>query len=243
MYNLHMQKISFTVDGQKLIGTLLYPKKVKQKNPAILFLHGWKSRQKRHIERALHLVELGFICMTFDLRGHGESEGDRTQLSIKNYLTDVVAAYDFMTEQNNVDSDQIGVVGSSFGGYLGILLTRKRSVKWLALQAPANYPDKNFEDPKPDDPSPIFPWRAEPKAYNEVRSLKSIHEYQHKVLLVESEDDEFIPHQTIENYKNALKDKSNITYFFIKNGDHGLRSGNSNEQYMHILREWFKDKI
>src|SRR5581483_10888284 len=100
----YMQDVTYTVEGQTLHGSLLYPEKVKPKNPAILFLHGWKSSQKRHIERAKHLVALGFVCMTFDLQGHGESEGDRAILSIENYLSDVIAAYDFLKKQKDVDA-------------------------------------------------------------------------------------------------------------------------------------------
>ena len=237
-----MKKITFTVHGQKLQGNLFYPEKVKPKNPAILLLHGWKSSQKRHIERAEHLVALGFICMTFDLRSHGVSEGDRSKLSIENYLTDVLAAYDFLKTQKYVNADHIGVIGSSFGGYLGSLLTSKRSVKWLALQAPANYPDEGFEDPKPDDPAPIFPWRAEPKSYMEVQSLNAIHEYPNEILIVESEYDEFVPKQTIENYKNTIKNKDKLTYVFLKGADHSVREGDSSEQYLQILTDWFKDK-
>ncbi|HSX09791.1 MAG TPA: alpha/beta fold hydrolase [Candidatus Saccharimonadales bacterium] len=137
-----MKKITFTVDAQTLVGNILFPESLKSKNPALLFLHGWKSSQGRHIERAKKLVALGFICMTFDLKSHGKSDGDRSMLSIKDYLDDVIAAYDFLKMQKHVDPDRIGIVGSSFGGYLGSLLTEKCPVKWLALQAPANYPER-----------------------------------------------------------------------------------------------------
>ncbi|HSX09790.1 MAG TPA: prolyl oligopeptidase family serine peptidase [Candidatus Saccharimonadales bacterium] len=100
-----------------------------------------------------------------------------------------------------------------------------------------------FNDPKPDDPSSIFPWRAEEKSFEEVRSLKAIHEFTGEVLIVESEHDDFIPHQTIENYKNAMRDNHLFTYKFLSDADHSLRSGNSNVQYVEILVDWFKNKI
>jgi len=80
-----MKKITFTVDGETLVGNILFPESLKSKNPALLFLHGWKSSQVRHLERAKELVALGFICMTVDMRSHGESDGDRSMLSNKTY--------------------------------------------------------------------------------------------------------------------------------------------------------------
>jgi dienelactone hydrolase len=60
-------------------------------------------------------------------------------------LRDILAAYDFLAAQPNVDSDSIAVVGSSYGGYLAALLTALRPVKWLALRVPALYKDSEWE--------------------------------------------------------------------------------------------------
>ncbi|MGI8420594.1 MAG: alpha/beta hydrolase family protein, partial [Candidatus Levyibacteriota bacterium] len=154
-----MKPVSFEVDGQKLTGTLFYPEQIKTKNPAILFLHGWKSSQKRMIPRAQQLAKLGFICLSFNLRGHGDSEGDRKILSRKDYVDDVIAAYDFLVQQAHVDKERMGIICTSFGAYLGSILTSKRKVKWLVLHAPAGYPDEGFTDPKPEDSSWTIPWR------------------------------------------------------------------------------------
>jgi cephalosporin-C deacetylase-like acetyl esterase len=42
-----MKKVSFTVAGQKIVGTLQFPEQIKEKNPAILIIHGWNSAQIR----------------------------------------------------------------------------------------------------------------------------------------------------------------------------------------------------
>src|SRR5690349_4858240 len=100
--NKNMTKITFIVDGQKLHGTLFYPEKPKSQNPAVLFLHGWRSSEKNILGRAEALAKLGFVCMTFNLRGNGTSEGDIALLTRQDFLNDALAAYDFLSKQQKV---------------------------------------------------------------------------------------------------------------------------------------------
>src|SRR5882757_5251045 len=98
-----MQEISFEVDGQQLFGSLIYPEKKENTNPAILFLHGWMSKRTRSTSYAQEISEHGYVCLTYDMRSHGESEGDRKVLSRQDYLNDAKAAYDFLKSQAGVD--------------------------------------------------------------------------------------------------------------------------------------------
>src|SRR5262245_52195248 len=50
--------------------------------------------------------------------------------------------------RDGVDAERIAVVGSSYGGYLGVLLTSERKVTSLALRAPAICSDADFDRPK-----------------------------------------------------------------------------------------------
>lgn len=238
-----MHKITFTVDGQELQGTLFYPEKLKPKNPAILFLIGWKSEQKRHFDKAETLAKLGFICMTFDPRSHGESQGDRDSLTINDYLTDAITAYDYLKNLKEVDSEKIGVVGASFGGYLACLLSSKRIIKWLVLTAPANYFNKCLDLPKIDDDEKILLWREKKLAYKESISFEAVHNFTNDLLIVELELDTQVPHQTVENYRNAVKDPSKLTFKVIFGSNHWMREGDAKKVYLHILTDWFKDKI
>jgi esterase/lipase len=134
-----MKKITFTVEGQKLEGTLFYPEKVKPKNPAVLFLHGWTSSEKSVQGRAEALSKIGFICMTFNMRGSSPSEGDITTLTRQDFLNDCLSAYDYLISLEDVDKENISIIGSSFGSYLATLVTKERSVENIVLRVPANF--------------------------------------------------------------------------------------------------------
>lgn len=151
----------------KLDGTIFYPPIKKEKYPVILFVHGWTSERKRSFQYAKSLSKLGYLCLLFDMRGHGTSEGDINKATTKEFLDDVLAAYDYLLEVKGVGPKNISVVGSSFGGYLVTLLTTKRNVKRLALRVPAEYPNESFEKSKMqtsggEDPT-VFAWRNQPK--------------------------------------------------------------------------------
>lgn len=121
-----MKDFSFVSDNLKLDGTIFYPSIKKDKYPAILFVHGWTSERKRSFQYAKSLADLGYICLLFDLRGHGTSEGDINKATIKEFVDDVLAAYDYLLKIEVVDKENISAVGSSFGGYLVSLLSTQR---------------------------------------------------------------------------------------------------------------------
>ena len=60
----------------------------------------------------------------------------------------MLAAYDELGGQPNVDADLIAIVGSSYGGYLAAIATTMRPVRWLALRVPALYKDADWNVPK-----------------------------------------------------------------------------------------------
>lgn len=103
-----MQKmISFIVNNKKLRGTLIIPKNIHIGTSAVLFIHGWTSSETGYVPRAQVISKLGYVCLTFSMRGHGESEGKLENLSRDDHLKDCIAAYDFLASQSNVDRKKI----------------------------------------------------------------------------------------------------------------------------------------
>src|SRR5207247_10203008 len=82
------------------------------------------------------------------LRGHAKTQPQHETVSRGDNLRDVLAAYDLLGRHGGVDPSAVAVVGSSYGGYLGAILTSLRAVRWLSLRAPALYKDANWELPK-----------------------------------------------------------------------------------------------
>lgn len=239
-----MNDISFIVDGFSLKGNLFYPPNPKDKNPGILFIHGWTSEKKRSFQYAEALAKLRYIVMVFDMRGHGVSEGDIKTATPKEFLKDCSTAYDFFASIGGVDTENISIMGSSFGGYLGSIFTSKRKVKNLALRVPADYQNETFDSPKwgnaGENPD-IFNWRLIPKKPNETFALQALHDFTGRILIIESEKDDVVPHQVIQNYIDVVQDKTKLAHVVMKNAPHSTKEGPFRDEVTRILVDWFRN--
>ncbi len=236
-----MENFSFKNDDLRLDATIFYPPNKQNKYSSILFVHGWTSERSRSFQYAKALAKLGYICMLFDLRGRGTSEGKFRLFTIKDFLNDVTNAYDYLSKLKNVDKNNINAIGSSFGGYLVSILSAKRKVKNLVLRAPATYPDEIFN--KPAILGSLLLristlWMKKTK-----RVFEALQSYKGNVLIIESEKDNTIPHKMILSYVNAIKNKNNLTHVILKNAPHSIKEGKFRDEVEKILTEWFKDKL
>lgn len=239
-----MQKVEIDLNGRKLQGALIFPQKLNGKNPAILFIHGWTSKKERSYQYANGLAKLGYISLLFDMRGHGESEGDINKATTKEFFDDVLSTYDYLTKTKGVDKANISAVGSSFGGYLAAILATKRRVKRLVLRVPADYPNDVFDKPKmqtsgSDNPA-LVAWRTRSRKPSETYALEAISNFDGNILVIESEKDDVVPHQTVQNYINAINDKSKLIHVVMKGAPHSMKEGPFRDQVENILVDWFK---
>jgi len=91
---------------------------------AVVFVHG---RGQNRIASSFHpdkiaplFLARGWDVLLFDLRGHGESEGDRYSLG-QYEPRDIVAAIDFAAKKGGVDRRRVAVVGESLGAGSAIM--------------------------------------------------------------------------------------------------------------------------
>ena len=234
------EPVYIRVEDKHILGTLVSPGSLV---PGVLFVHGWGGDQQQYVGRAHELAALGCVCLTFDLRGHADTQAQRDTVSREDNTRDILAAYDFLAALRNVDPDSIAVVGSSYGGYLAALLTAARAVKWLALRAPALYKDSEWNLPKLQlrGTQGLEKYRLQPVHPAESKALRACQAFTGDVLLVESEHDAYIPHQVIANYREACISARSLTYRLIEGADHGLSSDAWRSNYTTVLINWFKE--
>ncbi|GIZ51545.1 alpha/beta hydrolase family protein [Noviherbaspirillum aridicola] len=240
--HIHDDRIRIAVDGESIEGTIVTPGTLL---PGVLFVHGWNGSQDQYIARAREIAALGCVCLTFDLRGHAGTEPLKDTVSRENNLHDVLAAYDRLAGQRNVDRDSIAVVGSSYGGYLAAILTTLRPVKWLALRVPALYMDNNWETPKLQlhKDQDLAAYRQSLVQASDNRALRACAAFEGDVLVVESECDKVIPHAVISNYLEACVKPRSLTYRVIKGADHGLTDEAGQRAYTALLVNWFTEMV
>jgi uncharacterized protein len=230
-----VNKILIKTRDQNLAVTLIKPENFKKPLPGLIFIHGWKSNQAGNTKRATEISKLGFICLTIDLRGHGESEGAIDQFSREDHLEDIKVAYKYLSELTDVNPSKIGIIGSSYGGYLSAVASNYLEFEWLVLRVPAFPTDKLInEDPKAFKTSNL-------KTQNSL-ALKGVADFPGEILIIESEKDTVIPHPVIENYLEAIEDKRRLTYKVMKGAEHSLETEAQEKEYIEILGNWLKEK-
>ncbi|HVL75817.1 MAG TPA: alpha/beta fold hydrolase [Noviherbaspirillum sp.] len=236
------ESIDIHVDSARIAGTLVRP---APRLPGVLFVHGWGGSQEQYLARAHEIAALGCFCLTFDLRGHAGTHGQHETVTRESNLRDVLAAYDVLASHPQTDPDAIAVVGSSYGGYMAAMLTALRPVRWLALRAPALYPDDGWHLPKRQlhkgDDLEIYRRSVVPPGDN--RALRACSRFAGDVLVVESECDKVIPHPVITSYVEACSRARSLTYRVISRADHGLSDDASQRAYTALLVNWMREMV
>lgn len=118
------RKVTFDSDGLALAGILHMPRGLKtgEKRPGMLVLHGFgTSKDGATPLKAAEILEaLGYVVLRFDMRGCGESGGERAWILCQDQVRDTSNALTWLARQPGVDGKRIGVFGHSFGAAVAV---------------------------------------------------------------------------------------------------------------------------
>ena len=84
--------------------------------PGVVVVHGAGSRKENHADFARLATASGWAALTFDLRGHGDSEGEMSGAAVD----DVLSMVRLLAARGDVDPRRVALRGSSLGGFLAI---------------------------------------------------------------------------------------------------------------------------
>ncbi|MGK7863297.1 alpha/beta hydrolase [Falsiroseomonas sp. E2-1-a4] len=107
------------------------------RGPGVVFLPGYRSDMQGSKALALrdHCAATGRAFLRLDYSGHGASAGRFEDGTIGQWAADALAVFDALTEGPQV------LVGSSMGGWIGLLLARQRRDRLAGFIGLAPAPD------------------------------------------------------------------------------------------------------
>ena len=118
------ENVTFMSQGLKLTGFIQIPDnhKAGERRPAVCVLHGFGSNKgSGNVATPCDMLTgMGYITLGFDMRGCGDSEGEKGRVICLEQVEDTKSAVTFMQSRPEVDPARIGLLGSSFGAAVSV---------------------------------------------------------------------------------------------------------------------------
>jgi alpha/beta superfamily hydrolase len=155
-------EVEFLSGNLHLWGTIYTPATSFGQYPAIVICHGGTKLGRKlalFIMMARTLAARGYVVLTFDFRGFGDSEDPHKfeTFSDLDFVQDVSSALTYLSELKQVDTSKFYVVGHSFGAGVAVAAgLRDFRVKKVVSIAPGRGTKERFygeNAPDPDYPS------------------------------------------------------------------------------------------
>src|SRR6185503_1902909 len=109
------EAVEISSGSLKLAGRLWVPPQ-NRPAPALVVGHGAGDRKEPYFEFCDYLCRRGIAALVLDLAGHGESEGPRYHVNIRQWVADYRAALDFLCARTDIDTQRLGAFGISSSG-------------------------------------------------------------------------------------------------------------------------------
>ena len=245
--------VYFESDGLKLKGQLFIPDKTPC--PVLCLCHGMPRKgpsnpnDRGYAGLAERFIDAGFLTVTFNFRGSGESEGN---FDIRGWTRDLKVVLDHIYKMKRVDQGNIALLGFSAGAAVSIYVAAqdKRVSSIIACACPdtsrlaknrelaqtviADYrsmgviKDDNF-------PPSLQEWMH---GFAEIYSDKWIDKLSPRPILIihGDQDDVVSPDSAFNLYKRAGEPKEIL---IVKGAGHRLRIS---EQAMDHALDWLKSR-
>ncbi|HEX5468301.1 MAG TPA: alpha/beta fold hydrolase [Gaiellaceae bacterium] len=119
---MQTRPVSFESEGLQLDGDLYLPDlPAEARLPSVIVCSGYQGlKQIQPARFARALVPLGYVCLGFDYRGFGKSEGRAGRLMPEEQVADVLAGLSFLEGVSEVDPARMGLIGWGLGGGIAV---------------------------------------------------------------------------------------------------------------------------
>ena len=187
---------------------------------AVLILAGYGGKAAMYESAAELLGRNGIASYRCDF-SNTAAEQDRSALQD---VEVVLKEYKRLVELSG--ASHIGIVGTSIGALAAILVSEKVPVAWMALHAPALYPDKQLSVPissvlgNREVYAQLREWRKQSLNWRDSQVLRALHHFGGPVLMAKSGEDHNVPPKSIVNSMKAAR--SAPTLVVIEKATHDL---------------------
>ncbi len=236
------QTVEFTTpDGLRLRGWYIPPRN----QAVIVFVHGMGGNRSAFLEEADYLTALGYGALLFDLRNHGESEGELTSLGALE-TRDVSAAVAFARQTAGPDS-AVAVFGHSMGAAAVLLAAPTLDVQAvIAASAYTSMEDNLDFSVRALTGLPAFPFAPLVAFFGQIESGLDIRQVRpidtiaqvspRPLLLIHGALDATIPVENAYQLYEAARSPKQL--YILPTAGHGGFSAADPDRYLQTLQDF-----
>lgn len=116
--NYYSEEVEFlATDGIRISGNWYTPKETEGQFKTIILVHQFDGDLHEWDPFISDFIERGYAILAYDIRSFGKSQSvPRSEEFYDTLIKDVEGAISWLKKQENVLSDQIGIVGAQLGG-------------------------------------------------------------------------------------------------------------------------------
>jgi exosortase A-associated hydrolase 2 len=140
MTHINIQELSefVEINGERIYTVLHIPEDTDVER-GVVFVHPFAEEKlwshRVHVKFARELAKQGYYVARFDMRGHGDSDGDFKDSKLEHHTGDIGAIINYL--KNNHHINEVGLFGLRLGGTLALLYASQNGgIKNLILWDP-----------------------------------------------------------------------------------------------------------
>ena len=118
------ERVQWTANSLRYAGIVHVPDGLKpgERRAAFLVLHGFGSNKDSETMKSVArmFAALGYVALRFDMRGCGESEGERGRVICLEQVADTSGALEYLGTRQEVAPGKIAAFGHSFGAAVAV---------------------------------------------------------------------------------------------------------------------------
>ena len=186
--------------------------------PTLILVHGWSRNIERMMVYIRKLHSQGYNLLAFDARNHGSSSSIKHP-TVGTFTEDVLAALDYISDNERFSSQEIGLIGLSIGGGASIAAVgqdeRVRAVVTVgAMSHPIKVMREQFEEKRIPQfvGTLLFGYMRFRHGldFDKIAPENHIPNTEAEIMLVHGENDETIPLEQVENLRAANPEKTRL---------------------------------
>lgn len=242
-----LEKTDYVVTGCK--GYALHVQELRNPNPTdryVILSHGYTDNRYGSLKYVPMYLELGYHCVIYDLRGHGENEPTFTTYGLRE--SEDLAAVIEEVRARHPEMSRLGLHGESLGAATSVaVLKRRPNVDFVVADCGFATLENVIRDGYRNMKAPSFLFSMADVgartrygcSLKDMRPVDALDENQIPVLFIHGENDTFVSPRNSQEMYDRTKGPRAIRY--IPGADHAASIFKDPDAYKRYVAEFLRD--